>query len=163
MDLVVLQRRIASAAEYFAAVTSFKSHSWIELYARHREQPFTMPEQLAMLNPFWLAMPDSTTPMRRSRVFSIQPQHYESCSSELIWGYRCSTGEPLEVDHLFPWGLGGPTIPENAAFLCRAHNQAKGHDIHLIPWEDDARWETWVPNELSEVSYIMSRAQARGV
>lgn len=41
----------------------------------------------------------------------------------LIWG-RCPD-EATEVDHVYPWSRGGPTIPANGQALCRGHNRKK--------------------------------------
>lgn len=51
----------------------------------------------------------------------------------------------MHVDHRFPFALGGPTIPENALFLCREHNMLKGHDVHLNAWnESEFTWLDFV-------------------
>ena len=42
----------------------------------------------------------------------------------LVWG-RCSS-PAVEVDHVFPWSRGGPTVVTNGQALCSAHNRAKG-------------------------------------
>ena len=42
----------------------------------------------------------------------------------LAWG-RCPD-EATEVDHVYPWSRGGPTIPANGQALCRGHNRSKG-------------------------------------
>lgn len=41
----------------------------------------------------------------------------------LIWG-RCPD-EATEVDHVYPWSRGGPTIAGNGQALCRGHNRSK--------------------------------------
>lgn len=33
----------------------------------------------------------------------------------------------LEVDHITPWSMGGPTILDNAQLLCKTHNASKGN------------------------------------
>ncbi|WP_367575460.1 HNH endonuclease [Arthrobacter horti] len=42
----------------------------------------------------------------------------------LVWG-RCHEAA-VEVDHVYPWSKGGPTIVSNAQALCRGHNRRKG-------------------------------------
>lgn len=42
----------------------------------------------------------------------------------LAWG-RCSS-PAVEVDHVFPWSRGGPTVVANGQALCAPHNRAKG-------------------------------------
>jgi hypothetical protein len=42
----------------------------------------------------------------------------------LFWG-RC--GSPaVEVDHVFPYSKGGPTVASNGQALCKSHNRRKG-------------------------------------
>lgn len=42
----------------------------------------------------------------------------------LAWG-RCPD-KATEVDHVYPWSRGGPTVPANAQALCHGHNRSKG-------------------------------------
>lgn len=42
----------------------------------------------------------------------------------LGWG-RCSD-PAAEVDHIYPWSRGGPTVPSNGQALCTSHNRRKG-------------------------------------
>lgn len=42
----------------------------------------------------------------------------------VAWG-RCSS-VAVEVDHVFPWSRGGPTVVSNGQALCAAHNRSKG-------------------------------------
>ncbi len=39
------------------------------------------------------------------------------------FGRRCESKHLLEVDHIYPWAMGGQTSAENLRLLCRAHNQ----------------------------------------
>lgn len=48
----------------------------------------------------------------------------------LAWG-RCSSAA-VEVDHVFPWSRGGPTVVPNGQALCTAHNRSKG--AMTPPW-----------------------------
>lgn len=43
----------------------------------------------------------------------------------LAWG-RCSS-PATEVDHIYPWSRGGPTIVSNGQALCREHNRRKSN------------------------------------
>ena len=43
----------------------------------------------------------------------------------LAWG-RCRA-QASEVDHVYPWSRGGPTIVSNGQALCRAHNKRKSN------------------------------------
>lgn len=42
----------------------------------------------------------------------------------VAWG-RCSS-PAVEVDHVFPWSRGGPTVVSNGQALCVGHNRSKG-------------------------------------
>lgn len=57
------------------------------------------------------------------------------CQSEILWGYKCELEGEIEVDHLFPYSLGGPSNGSNKLHLCRLHNRLKSSDIHFYPWE----------------------------
>lgn len=48
----------------------------------------------------------------------------------LAWG-RCAAAA-VEVDHVFPWSRGGPTVVSNGQALCAAHNRSKG--AMAPPW-----------------------------
>ena len=43
----------------------------------------------------------------------------------LAWG-RCRDAAS-EVDHVYPWSRGGPTVVSNGQALCRGHNQRKSN------------------------------------
>jgi hypothetical protein len=42
--------------------------------------------------------------------------------------YCHKRSEACDVDHVCPYGTGGPTCPCNLASLCRGHHRAKTHD-----------------------------------
>jgi hypothetical protein len=48
----------------------------------------------------------------------------------VAWG-RCDA-PATEVDHVFPWSKGGPTVESNGQALCRGHNRSKG--AMTPPW-----------------------------
>jgi 5-methylcytosine-specific restriction endonuclease McrA len=37
-------------------------------------------------------------------------------------GRRCTEQGQLEIDHIVPWALGGPTTVDNLRLACRGHN-----------------------------------------
>ena len=43
----------------------------------------------------------------------------------LAWG-RCRA-TAIEVDHIYPWSRGGPTVISNGQALCRNHNRRKSN------------------------------------
>ena len=48
----------------------------------------------------------------------------------IAWG-RCSS-PAVQVDHVFPWSRGGPTVVSNGQALCAGHNRSKG--AMTPPW-----------------------------
>jgi hypothetical protein len=48
----------------------------------------------------------------------------------IAWG-RCSA-PAVQVDHVFPWSRGGPTVVSNGQALCAGHNRSKG--AMTPPW-----------------------------
>lgn len=67
------------------------------------------------------------------------------CESMLVWGYTCPVGASaaeLELDHGWPFALGGRSEPSNGVWLCMLHNRAKSHDVHNYQWPDE--WPSWL-------------------
>ncbi|WP_084125166.1 HNH endonuclease [Demequina sp. NBRC 110054] len=125
--------RIARAETYFQVLQAALTGTWIDAYERYQTSTDRIVSGLVLVHPGWLEdASDGLPDLRGPRLFRSGPGH--ACQSQLVWGYSCS-GSPLEVDHMFPFALGGPTRPDNGLTLCREHNRAKGHDVHLIPWE----------------------------
>jgi hypothetical protein len=64
--------------------------------------------------------PDARAPgaALRRRIF----ERDQTCTY-IHEGKRCGSTFALEVDHIEPWALGGPTAEENLRLLCRAHNR----------------------------------------
>lgn len=68
-------------------------------------------------------------------------------------GFRCqhcaaSVDQPLVLDHVIPWCLGGKTEPANLQALCGSCNSRKGHRVTLQTWSDlvavrhrEAEWQ----------------------
>jgi hypothetical protein len=138
-----------TARKYFLALRLGQSASWRELYDRYQGGACDLPESLVLLHPMWLEGTGFEPPSRRSRRFTIGASPSDTCASRLLWGYDCPTGfSELQVDHRFPFSLGGPTLPENASYLCGTHNYAKAHDIHVLPWEDPDIYFSWVAAEI---------------
>jgi hypothetical protein len=48
----------------------------------------------------------------------------------IAWG-RCSD-PAVQVDHVFPWSRGGPTVVSNGQALCAGHNRSQG--AMTPPW-----------------------------
>src|SRR5690606_19983420 len=61
------------------------------------------------------------------------------CQSYQVWGYTCpvhATAAELELDHGWPFALGGRSVPSNGVWLCTLHNRAKSHDVHNFEWPE---------------------------
>lgn len=153
MDLGLLEGRLRAAHQYFAKLNAALQSGWEPLFAEYTAGTLAFCETLVLVHPVWLEDAVSVPPRRRVRSFSQAIPSYERCGSGLLWGYECPFEQQLEVDHLFPWSLGGPTLPGNALYLCRNHNRAKAHDIHLIPWEDSAHF-LWLDDEVQAVRAV---------
>ncbi len=90
--------------------------------------------------------------------------HAENCSSKELWGYDCPwLSEPLELDHDFPYSMGGPTDSAcNKRVLCSWHNRLKGNDIHVYNWVqlfDEVKYhresnrEHWIDQQFKKILY----------
>jgi hypothetical protein len=55
----------------------------------------------------------------------------------------CGVGQALEIDHVEPFGQGGPTSLANLVRLCRWHHYLKTHQRHRLEREEDG-WR-WIP------------------
>lgn len=57
------------------------------------------------------------------------------------------------ADRAWPYALGGPTEIGNIVWLCPRHNQAKGVDVRLYPWEKG--WPEWLDDQLQRVARLL--------
>lgn len=157
-----LEFRLRASERYFVMLHRAISNGvWDTCRVEWGGVSATLPAKLVLLHPLWLEFGGETTARRARRSFGMRVPPSAHCESEQLWGYGCPFGSraEIEVDHLFPWALGGPTIAENALFLCRHHNRAKGHDVHLIPWEQPGHFG-WVDAELEQVAQLVT---SRGI
>jgi hypothetical protein len=51
-------------------------------------------------------------------------------------GAVCGSTYQVEIDHIQPWALGGPTTVENTRVACRAHNQLAARRVFGDAWMD---------------------------
>lgn len=49
----------------------------------------------------------------------------DRCEGAVFFGWGRCTDAATEVDHVYPWSRGGPTMPGNGQALCRGHNRRK--------------------------------------
>ena len=82
------------------------------------------------------------------------------CQSVLVWGYECpihASASDLELDHGWPFALGGQSAPSNGVWLCRLHNRAKSHDVHNYDWP--MLWPSWLLVMLKLIGMDCERAE----
>lgn len=49
------------------------------------------------------------------------------CEAPMLLGWGRCHDAATEVDHIYPWSRGGPTVVSNGQALCRAHNRRKSN------------------------------------
>jgi hypothetical protein len=152
---VNFERRINTARQYFDFLYATINMSWLELQERHPSSSLTLPQRVTLIHP--ARHDELVTRSRFTRRFSQGIPNYETCASKVLWGYECLGPNQLEIDHLFPYALGGPTLPQNALYLCKEHNRAKGHDVHLVPWS--VKQFAWLDGEISELGHLHSESR----
>jgi hypothetical protein len=133
-----LVSRIEAGSAYLSSLTHPRWKGWESAYAEFQQGGLSQTEALTLAHPHWRS-PEITEAVQGPRAFEpTEMVQGWPCQAERIWGYRCEVstdGRPC-LDHVFPYGLGGPTVSENRLTLCEAHNRAKAGDIHLFPWEE---------------------------
>jgi len=92
---------------------------------------------------------DTCCEIRGKRTF----QHIEAtcCEAERFFGVKCNLDLDnwrLELDHYFPWSLGGVTSPDNLIKLCNFHHKLKGISIMLYCWE----YKDWIRRALETIN-----------
>jgi len=98
----------------------------------------------------WTAKPEAATPSLSAGAAQHRPparyvpiparrevheRDYGRCAFISANGRRCNARARLEIDHVTPLGLGGPTAVHNLRLLCKAHNQLHARrcfgDMHI--------------------------------
>ena len=135
-------QRVRFASLYLEALQKTLQVGWNEIY--NQKENLKLYQKLTLIHPDVLSEVGLTenqiNKFRGTNKFDRDNISTRKCASDKIWGYECnltSNEQEIEQDHLFPYSLGGPTIKQNRIFLCRYHNQLKGNDIHLYPWEEE--------------------------
>lgn len=155
--MINLDLRAQFGRKYLDFLTRSRRHTWFEL--RRKWQELDLWEQIVLIHPDWLR----DAGVEQSRIEELQgPRAFSRrhssarCASSRIWGYQCDSDSRLEVDHLWPYALGGPTLPGNAVPLCRDHNALKGVDIHAYPWEETpAASSLWLAPQIAKIAYAL--------
>jgi hypothetical protein len=157
LDERILLARVERGAQYFIALSRAFQSSWRQVREgiERDNELRSATELLPLLHPEWLNSLAQREAAQGRRAFPGTPARSARCQSSLLWGYSCPFDAPLEVDHLFPYTLGGPSTSHgNSLVLCREHNRMKAHDIHVLPWEVDALW-AWIPGQVQWVATIL--------
>jgi hypothetical protein len=140
------ENRIACTQEYLQCLADFygQRRQWEDDYRRIDEESLAV--RFVLLHPFHYDEDNTDKKrceIRGGRRFPFKPQVAEGgCAAKLLWGYSCPLeGTNLQVDHEFPYSLGGPTDPRNRLILCDMHNRLKSSDLHVYPWEKgEPKW-----------------------
>jgi hypothetical protein len=109
---------------------------WQEILDDHKAGSASIADSLALIHP--LNISGNQAAICGPRQFAADPAYrFQVCQCELYWQLKCEHRESphLYADHVFPYSLGGPTVPENRMMLCGVHNRMKSNDIHFFPWE----------------------------
>lgn len=151
---MALVDRIACGAEYLAALGTPRWSTWREGFYEFQKGALGPREALTLAHPQWRAGSaidmDVIQGPRNFEATSISPG--DACEAQIIWGYPCPlpASLPRHQDHMFPYGLGGPTVVTNRLTLCSVHNQVKAFDVHLYPWENGA--PAWLADTLDRIN-----------
>ena len=135
--------------------------SWLRAYEK-KWTPSWLPvtstwiARMALIHPSHYEKPlqGAKCSVRGNRTFGkSRGDRRGQCCAEALWGYSCAltVGELAELhyDHVYPWSFGGPDLPSNIQLLCKMHNELKGSDLHVFPWE---RGEpSWVSLMLAKI------------
>ncbi len=123
----------SAGEEYAIALASASQHRWTDLHRRYEEGVLSDVGALVLIHPLWYGGVgrSGACEVRGDPGFRQRPAN-QVCQASEFWGYVCPfESVALHCDHRFPYRLGGPTIPDNAAWLCEEHNRAKGGDWHV--------------------------------
>jgi hypothetical protein len=152
----MINPRYDQARMYLEALNESLRNSWLEQV----DKPLSIFQKLALLHPDHYGALD--LPCNKSvEVIKQQIQGKRKfertiitakCECHIVWGYDCRLDTILELDHLFPYALGGPTIGTNRITLCKYHNMVKSSDVHCFPWEFYEKWcVPWVDMQLKKL------------
>ncbi len=149
---MLLKQRITSAHRYFSYRAKTGHKQWSEDILDGSALLLDVPERMVYLDPSYWPDKWNKEELLGKRTFAMSMSSIKpACQSKLIWGYSCPFygQDSIQIDHLFPYSLGGPTIPTNALYLCRRHNLGKSADVHLIPWEMGFSWADGIIRNLA--------------
>lgn len=137
-----INRRFSLALEYHRQVeklTGVHSDVWLDLVNSAAARP-AIALTMSLIHPHVVPLRRQRWLERRGgREFRLRPRMGRNCWAFQVWGYECPYNRgPLELDHAWPYALGGQSVPENALWLCKIHNAAKSSDVHCYHWKEDS-------------------------
>lgn len=123
-------------------MTSLLPSDWRRLYGRLISgRDVDLPMSLALIAPSVVPLAQRRwLELRGGRFGNVARGALDRCGSQRVWGYECLGSEDrLQLDHAWPYALGGRSVSENGVWLCAPHNHAKSWDVHCYSWEQTAR------------------------
>lgn len=154
----ISESRVEVAKRYLEEHHKMLDTSWPSLYRKYKKGELSKVQEFSLINPDHFRELVNVRDVLGNRSFN-QDLVIESidCQSRKMWGYDCNVQERSHVgmnaDHLFPYSLGGPTLGGNKIYLCSVHNEMKGNDIHLYPWE--APTPEWLQQIISSIHHFL--------
>ena len=141
-----------------------QQESWVRDPALHMtEWVFTyeeataaqdVPTLIALLHPMHYVKGDGSniasalTPPHIRAEPKIRIPHARGCQiSDLVSGIHCGR-LATQVDHKFPFALGGANLAENYVFLCAICNQMKSTSVLHFDWQSLPEWAELRLNQL---------------
>ena len=160
-----VSRRYAFAGKYFVTLKSLWAAGdpvaeWLKL--RDRRTELEVHQVMALIHPRFYQLSEryvlarsgkARCPIRGDARFQERQRPMQKrCECRAFWGYDCDgkwihagdivdgvddvSSNKIEMDHSFPYALGGVTELENLRQLCGLHNRLKASDIHIWPWDE---------------------------
>lgn len=132
---------------------SLLSADWRRLYGELRSrEDVDLPMSLALIAPSVAPLTERRWQERRGGRFgNVARGAADRCGAQRVWGYECPGSEDrLQLDHAWPYALGGRSVSENGVWLCAPHNHAKSWDVHCYNWEQRTR-PKWLDGMLEHI------------
>lgn len=149
-----MRQRFSGAFSYLQLVNELEGISVDTWKIRHMDARAlrSLPEALALINPIVAPISrDDWTRCVGPRSFNIVRPRSTHCASRVVWGYECpQVRVGHQIDHFWPYSLGGRSVVENGLWLCEIHNRAKSDDVHFYAWEE-GRFPSWLSITLAHV------------
>ncbi|MDH5401957.1 MAG: HNH endonuclease [Candidatus Heimdallarchaeota archaeon] len=149
---------------YIKQLNNLPVENWENLYNKFNKNKNDLVSLMILIHPenynHLIKIPGISDPRGNryfdNTVFSID-RNQNKCDSIKIFGYICplknSDENKINIDHLWPFSLGGPTEVSNGIFLCKIHNNFKHNDIHNID-ENLLLNFTWLEELLSKIKNL---------